>query len=116
MFRKIGKNKKGFTLIELIVVVGILGVLAAVLIPRVMGFTSTAKNNTDSANRRLLHNVAAIVIAQGEDITTDDEDGYIDSENYVADTDMDKYLESWPVKQNGGAFKVKVTDGVVSVE
>lgn len=35
-------NKKGFTLIELIVVIAILGILAAVLIPRFSGFTAKA--------------------------------------------------------------------------
>jgi type IV pilus assembly protein PilA len=39
---KLRKNKKGFTLIELIVVIAILGILAAVLIPRFTGFRETA--------------------------------------------------------------------------
>ncbi len=36
-------KKKGFTLIELIVVIAILGILAAVLIPRFTGFTEKAR-------------------------------------------------------------------------
>ncbi len=36
------KNQKGFTLIELIVVIAILGILAAVLIPQFGGFTKKA--------------------------------------------------------------------------
>ena len=36
-------NKKGFTLIELIVVIVIIGILAAILIPRFTGFTDKAK-------------------------------------------------------------------------
>jgi prepilin-type N-terminal cleavage/methylation domain-containing protein len=37
------KNRKGFTLIELIVVIAILGILAAVLVPQLGGFTDKAK-------------------------------------------------------------------------
>lgn len=37
------RNKKGFTLIELIVVIVIIGILAAILIPRFTGFTDKAK-------------------------------------------------------------------------
>lgn len=36
-------NKKGFTLIELIVVIVIIGILAAILIPRFTGFTDKAE-------------------------------------------------------------------------
>ncbi len=42
MLRKM-RNKKGFTLIELIVVIAILGILAAVLIPRFTGFQNKAR-------------------------------------------------------------------------
>lgn len=37
------KNKKGFTLIELIVVIAILGILALFLVPQFMGYANDAK-------------------------------------------------------------------------
>lgn len=37
------RNKKGFTLIELIVVIAILAILAAILIPRFVGFQDKAR-------------------------------------------------------------------------
>lgn len=40
---KIRKIKKGFTLVELIVVIAILGILAAVIVPRFTGFQSKAR-------------------------------------------------------------------------
>lgn len=39
------KNRKGFTLIELIVVIAILGILAAILIPQFTGFQDKARGS-----------------------------------------------------------------------
>jgi prepilin-type N-terminal cleavage/methylation domain-containing protein len=47
MFRK---NKKGFTLIELIIVIAILAILAAIAIPMFTGITESANNAVNQAN------------------------------------------------------------------
>ncbi|MFZ5353581.1 MAG: type II secretion system protein [Bacillota bacterium] len=57
-------NKKGFSLIELVVVVGILGILAAVAIPRVTSSLDDARENADLANLRSLRNAVEMYFVE----------------------------------------------------
>jgi len=59
------RNKKGFTLIELVVVIAILGILAAILIPVIGGFIDRANIARDQANARNLFNCTAMYLATG---------------------------------------------------
>lgn len=65
--KKYLKNKKGFTLIELIVVIAILGILAAIIIPKLGGFQDRAKKAADEATAKTLADAVAMYNADNPD-------------------------------------------------
>ena len=52
MFKKLKNNKKGFTLVELIVVLVILAILAALLVPALTGYIDKAREKQVIAETR----------------------------------------------------------------
>lgn len=65
-------NKKGFTLIEMLVVIAIIAILVAIIIPVVSAATERAAESRDAANiRAAIAEVSAEGLAENADKTSD---------------------------------------------
>ena len=63
--KKQNKKKKGFTLIELIIVIAIIAILAAIAIPNFLGIQRKSKIKADIASAKTIYDAAAAGISEG---------------------------------------------------
>ena len=94
-------NKKGFTLVELVVVIAIIGVLAAILVPSMMGYVKKARLKTANGNAKTAYNAAAEALADAETqgvqldtLTTATDTGVITGSITVPDTIDEDYIKA----------------------
>ena len=100
--KKIRANQKGFTLVELIVVVAILGVLAAVAVPNYMNYLYKTRVSTDVDTARAIINAARTMYMTSGDISS------ITLSNVLDDAD----LGSTKPATGGNDFTALFTAGI----
>ncbi len=107
-FTKRMNNRKGFTLIELVVVIAILGILAALAIPRLSGSREKAVKATVEADARTIFSDLEVKYA---------EDGKY-PESYTLSGSFTGTVSEYKTTDNGEKYSMTYThkDGKYSVE
>ncbi len=76
--------KRAFTIVELLIVVSILGIMAAIMVPYFRDHVNNAKENTAKENLRLLRSAIQLYAAQHNDSPPGYDQGNKDAPNHVA--------------------------------
>lgn len=103
------KKKRGFTLVELIVVLAIVGVISSIAAPTILSKVEEAKVKADMANASSIALAVKSEIAAGKEIA----DGDIAN----LDTAIGSYFDGMVPhpKSEGGNFIVNIQDNKVTV-
>ncbi len=123
MFRLINslKNKKGFTLIELIVVLAVLAIIMAIAVPKFMGVQEQAKIDADKSTAAMIAKAAELYVIRENKTTVSLSDlttKYIDSNTkfqYYDNTSGGALADVTITVDDQGSAKVVAKKGTTSI-
>ena len=107
------RGKKGFTLIELIVVLAVLAIIMAIAVPRFLGVQETAKIDADYATGAMLAKAAELYVAQNEDAATiEKSELQLSNLSFKSSKLVDQTIEdvTFTLTPETGEIKVQVAD------
>ena len=102
--RKSLKNSKGFTLIELMVVVIILGILAAIAIPRFMNKKAEAETAKNAADIKIIQNAVELYYFDKDDYPTTTQE-LVDAGYLKESPKDDEGNDYYSIDEDGDVFK-----------
>ncbi|WMT19359.1 pilus assembly FimT family protein [Parageobacillus toebii] len=91
MMKRLVKNERGLTLIELLAVIVILGIIAAIAIPAIGGLIDNSKKDAHVSNAQQMINAAKIAVTADKDLIPNNGKYTVISLKYLED---EGYLET----------------------